>query len=193
MYNEDAELFCRTLYGVMKNIAHLCGRKNSRVWGKDGWQKVSNSERAQLMWQVVICIVADGRKAVNPRVLDCLAALGVYQEGELSRLDHMTLGSRVGAMTNMVKDRPVTAHVFEYTTSFALDADLHFKYPDKGIVPCQIIFCLKENNVSLRSSHSHTGLTDKARKINSHRWFFNAFAPLLAVSYKLLHALYTSC
>jgi chitin synthase len=50
-------------------------------------------------------------------------------------------------MTNMVKDRPVTAHVFEYTTSFALDADLHFKYPDKGIVPCQIIFCLKEKNV----------------------------------------------
>ena len=52
-------------------------------------------------------------------------------------------------MTNMVKDRPVTAHVFEYTTSFALDADLHFKYPDKGIVPCQIIFCMKENNVSI--------------------------------------------
>nr|XP_031864416.1 uncharacterized protein CI109_000330 [Kwoniella shandongensis]KAA5531488.1 hypothetical protein CI109_000330 [Kwoniella shandongensis] len=138
MYNENAELFCRTLYGVMKNIAHLCGRKNSRVWGKDGWQKV------------VVCIVADGRKAVNPRVLDCLAALGVFQEG---------------AMTNMVKDRPVTAHVFEYTTSFALDADLHFKYPDKGIVPCQIIFCLKEKN---------------AKKINSHRWFFNAFAPLLS-------------
>ncbi|KAK4687986.1 chitin synthase, partial [Tremellales sp. Uapishka_1] len=138
MYNENAELFCRTLYGVMKNVAHLCGRKNSRVWGKDGWQKV------------VVCIVADGRKAVNPRVLDCLAALGVYQEG---------------AMTNMVKDRPVTAHVFEYTTSFALDADLHFKYPDKGIVPCQIIFCMKEKN---------------ARKINSHRWFFNAFAPLLS-------------
>lgn len=55
-------------------------------------------------------------------------------------------------MTNMVKDRPVTAHVFEYTTSFALDPDLHFKYPDKGIVPCQIIFCMKEKNVSLRHS-----------------------------------------
>lgn len=50
-------------------------------------------------------------------------------------------------MTNMVKERPVTAHVFEYTTSFALDPDLHFKYPDKGIVPCQIIFCMKEKNV----------------------------------------------
>ncbi|EJT48618.1 hypothetical protein A1Q1_02345 [Trichosporon asahii var. asahii CBS 2479] len=137
MYNEDAELFCRTLYGVMKNIAHLCGRKNSRVWGHNGWQKV------------VVCIVADGRKNVNPRVLDCLAALGIYQEG---------------AMTNKVQDRPVTAHVFEYTTSFALDPDLHFKYPDKGIVPCQFIFCMKEKN---------------AKKINSHRWFFNAFAPLL--------------
>ena len=56
--------------------------------------------------------------------------------------------AETGAMTNMVKDRPVTAHVFEYTTSFALDPDLHFKYPDKGIVPCQIIFCMKENNVS---------------------------------------------
>ncbi|KAL7420606.1 Chitin synthase, class 6 [Cryptotrichosporon argae] len=138
MYNEDAQLFCRTLYGVMKNISHLCGRKNSRVWGKDGWQKV------------VVCIVADGRKNCNPRVLDCLAALGVYQEG---------------AMTNSVKGRPVTAHVFEYTTSFALDSNLHFKYPDKGIVPCQIIFCMKEKN---------------AKKINSHRWFFNAFAPLLS-------------
>ncbi|WVQ84997.1 hypothetical protein IAT38_007161 [Cryptococcus sp. DSM 104549] len=145
MYNEDAELFCRTLYGVMKNIAHLCGRKNSRVWGKDGWQKASI-----ISIDVVVCIVADGRKAVNPRVLDCLAALGVFQEG---------------AMTNSVNGRPVTAHVFEYTTSFALDADLNFKYPDKGIVPCQIIFCLKEKN---------------AKKINSHRWFFNGFAPLLS-------------
>jgi len=52
-------------------------------------------------------------------------------------------------MTNKVKDKPVTAHVFEYTTSFALDPDLHFKYPDKGIVPCQIIFCMKEKNVSV--------------------------------------------
>ena len=43
MFNENAELFCRTLYGVMKNIAHLCGRKNSRVWGRHGWQKVGKT------------------------------------------------------------------------------------------------------------------------------------------------------
>ena len=85
-------------------------------------------------------------------------------------------------MKNEVNRQPVTAHMFEYTTSFGLDPDLHFKwvifhhnwvlyridercrYPDKGIVPTQIIFLLKERN---------------QKKINSHRWFFNAFGPLL--------------
>lgn len=100
--------------------------------------------------QVVVCIVADGRKKVHPRVLDCLTLLGVYQPG-----DHMK---------NMVNNKPVTAHMFEYTTTFGLDENLHFKYPDKGIVPTQIIFCMKEKN---------------QKKINSHRWFFNAFGALL--------------
>lgn len=67
-------------------------------------------------------------------------------------------------MKNMVNNKAVTAHLFEYTTSFALDPNLHFKYPDKGIVPTQIILCIKEKN---------------QKKINSHRWFFNAFAPML--------------
>lgn len=102
--------------------------------------------------QVVVCIIADGRKKVHPRVLDCLTLLGVYQAG-----DHMK---------NMINGVPVTAHLFEYTTSFALDSNLHFKYPDKGIVPTQIIFCMKEKN---------------QKKINSHRWFFNAFGSLLQV------------
>ncbi|CAE6435399.1 unnamed protein product [Rhizoctonia solani] len=145
MYNEDEVLFCRTLYGVMKNISHLCSRRASMTWGADSWKKV------------VVCIIADGRKHVHPRVLDCLSALGVYQgEG--------------GHMKNIVAGKEVTAHLFEYTTSVALDPDLHFKYPDPakksgpGVVPTQILFCLKEKN---------------KKKINSHRWFFNAFAPLL--------------
>ncbi|TFK26540.1 chitin synthase [Coprinopsis marcescibilis] len=138
MYNEDEVLFCRTLYGVMRNISHLCTRKNSQTWGPNAWEKV------------VVCIVSDGRKKIHPRVLDCLTLLGVYQPG-----DHMK---------NMVNNKEVTAHLFEYTTSFALDPNLHFRYPDKGIVPTQIIFCMKEKN---------------QKKINSHRWFFNAFAPML--------------
>jgi len=45
------------------------------------------------------------------------------------------------------------------------------RYPDKGIVPTQIIFCLKERN---------------QKKINSHRWFFNAFAHMLQVSFTIV-------
>ncbi|KAK7057241.1 chitin synthase-domain-containing protein [Favolaschia claudopus] len=138
MFNEDEILFCRTMHGVMQNISHLCTRKNSQTWGPDAWKKV------------VVCIVADGRKKVHPRVLDCLTLLGVYQPG--------------GPMINSINKKDVTAHLFEYTTSFAIDSNLKFKYPDKGIVPTQIIFCMKEKN---------------QKKINSHRWFFNAFANLL--------------
>ena len=36
---EDEVLFCRTMYGVMRNIAHLCSRKNSQTWGPDAWKK----------------------------------------------------------------------------------------------------------------------------------------------------------
>ena len=107
--------------------------------------------------QVVVCIVADGRKKVHPRVLDCLTLLGVYQPGDY--------------MQNAVNNKSVTAHLFEYTATFGIDPNLRFVYPDKGIVPTQIIFCMKERN---------------QKKINSHRWFFNAFASLLQVSLEVL-------
>ncbi|KAG0953018.1 hypothetical protein G6F57_005513 [Rhizopus arrhizus] len=137
MYNEDEVLFCRTMHGVMKNIAHLCSRTRSRVWDTDGWKKV------------VVCIVADGRKKCDPRVMDVLTAMGVYQ---------------TGIAKNMVNEQPVQAHLFEYTTQLSVDSELRIRGAEKGIVPVQILFCLKEQN---------------AKKINSHRWFFNAFGPIL--------------
>ena len=69
MYNEDEELFCRTMHGVMKNVAHLCKRDRSKTWGKEGWKKV------------VVCIVSDGRLKINSRTLSVIAAMGAYQEG----------------------------------------------------------------------------------------------------------------
>ena len=39
-FQEDEVLLCRTLYGVMRNISHLCARKVSRTWGPDSWKKV---------------------------------------------------------------------------------------------------------------------------------------------------------
>jgi chitin synthase len=137
LYNEDEILFTRTLHGVMKNIAHLCSRNKSRTWGPDGWKKV------------VVAIIADGRKKIHPRVLDVLASLGVYQEG---------------VAKNMVNGKQVQAHIYEYTTQLSIDSNLQFKGAERGLVPMQIILCMKERNL---------------KKINSHRWFFNAFGPVL--------------
>lgn len=137
MYNEDQIGFTRTMHAVMKNISHFCSRSKSRTWGDNGWQKI------------VVCIISDGREKIHPRTLDALAAMGVYQHG---------------IAKNYVNNRAVQAHVYEYTTQVSLDSDLKFKGAEKGIVPCQLIFCLKEKN---------------QRKLNSHRWFFNAFGRAL--------------
>lgn len=137
MYNEGEIEFTRTMHGIMRNIAHFCSRTKSRTWGKDGWQKI------------VVCIIADGRQKVHPRTLNALAAMGVYQDG---------------IAKNVVNQKEVTAHVYEYTTQVSLDETLKFKGAEKGIVPCQMLFCLKEKN---------------KKKLNSHRWFFNAFGRAL--------------
>ncbi|KAF2725917.1 glycosyltransferase family 2 protein [Polychaeton citri CBS 116435] len=137
MYNENEIDFTRTMHAVMRNISHFCSRTKSRTWGKDGWQKI------------VVCIISDGRHKVHPRTLDALAAMGCYQSG---------------IAKNLVNQKEVTGHVYEYTTQVSLDADLKFKGAEKGIVPCQMIFCLKEKN---------------QKKLNSHRWFFNAFGRAL--------------
>ncbi|KAG1739396.1 glycosyltransferase family 2 protein [Suillus paluster] len=137
MYNEDEELFCRSMHGVIKNIAHLCKRDRSKTWGKDGWKKV------------VVCIVSDGRQKINSRTLSVIATMGAYQDG---------------IAKNIVNGKPVAAHIYEYTTQISVSPSMKIEGAEKGVVPVQIIFCLKEKN---------------QKKINSHRWFFNAFGPIL--------------
>ncbi|CEP13929.1 hypothetical protein [Parasitella parasitica] len=101
-------------------------------------------------WEkVVICIIADGREKIHSRVLDMLSVLGVYQEG---------------IAKSTVNENPVHAHLYEYTSQLSLTPDLTYKGAINDIVPAQIIFCLKEKN---------------QRKINSHRWFFQAICPIL--------------
>ena len=84
MYNEGEDLFTRTMYGVQKNIQHLCTRSRSKMWGGDAWKKV------------VVVIVSDGRKKINSRTLSVLATQGIYQEG---------------VAKNVVNGKPVTCHV----------------------------------------------------------------------------------
>ncbi|CEP20886.1 CHS1 [Cyberlindnera jadinii] len=137
MYNESEVDFTRTMHAVMKNIAHLCERKKSRMWGPNGWKKV----------QVVI--VSDGRGKINDNVLDVLGAMGVYQDG---------------IAKSFVNKKEVKAHIFEYTAQVSLNEDLEIHSSESGIVPVQILFMLKEKNM---------------KKINSHRWFFEAICPVL--------------
>jgi chitin synthase len=136
MYNEDEQLFCGTMMSLMQNITYICKEKSSG-WGKDGWKNV------------VICIVSDGRSKCDQRVLMALSVMGVYQDG---------------VAKNEVNGQPVSAHLYEYTTQVCIDEDLDVWDGSKGVIPVQILFCLKEKN---------------ARKINSHRWFFNAFCESL--------------
>lgn len=86
-------------------------------------------------------------------MLDCLASLGVYQEGKHRTRPHFEMRAyhtrlHTGAMKNSVQDKPVQAHVFEYTCTMGLTPDMKFKFAstDKGMVPTQILFCLKEKN-----------------------------------------------
>ncbi|KAH3685749.1 hypothetical protein WICPIJ_003268 [Wickerhamomyces pijperi] len=137
MYNESEVDFTRTMHAVMKNVAYLCSRKKSRVWGPDGWKKVQ------------IIIVSDGRSKINNNVCDVLTAMGVYQK-EIAR--------------SSVNSKDVKAHLFEYTTQVSINEELQYEGAEKGIVPVQVLFCLKENN---------------QKKINSHRWLFNAFCKSL--------------
>ena len=142
MYNENKFALARTMHSIMRNIAHLCSRKRSPVWGPNSWKKVS------------VILVSDGRAKVNQGSLDYLAALGVYQED-------MAKAS--------VNGDPVKAHIFELTTQISINADLD--YVSKNIVPVQLVFCLKEEN---------------KKKINSHRWLFNAFCPILQPTVAIL-------
>ncbi|CAH2351718.1 chitin synthase 2 [[Candida] railenensis] len=100
--------------------------------------------------KVVVCIVSDGRSKINERAQALLAGLGVYQEG---------------LAKSSVDDQKVQAHVYEYTTRVGISSvEDTVKLTTEKIVPVQLLFCLKENN---------------AKKINSHRWCFQAISQVL--------------
>ncbi|RXW22020.1 hypothetical protein EST38_g3830 [Candolleomyces aberdarensis] len=99
--------------------------------------------------RVVVCIVGDGRSRIHPKTLDVLAAMGAYQEGLVKTRSN---------------SKNVTAHIYEYTTPIPAAPSLKIEDGDQCFIPVQIVFCLKEK---------------RQGKLNSHRWIFNAFAPIL--------------
>ncbi|KAJ8593389.1 hypothetical protein M405DRAFT_858958 [Rhizopogon salebrosus TDB-379] len=61
---------------------------------------------------------------------------------------------------SIVNGKPIAAHIYEYTTQISVYPSMKIEGAEKGVVPVQRLFCLKERNQN---------------KINSYHWFFNAF------------------
>ncbi|KAI0481350.1 glycosyltransferase family 2 protein [Xylariaceae sp. FL0804] len=109
-------------------------------------------------WEkIVVCLVFDGAEKADANVLDVLATLGVYQHDVVKNKE------KVGG-------KDTTAHVFEYTTQLSVTPDQQLVRPSSdpddpnNLPPAQLLFCLKAKN---------------SKKINSHRWLFNAFGRIL--------------
>ncbi|ANZ74738.1 BA75_01139T0 [Komagataella pastoris] len=139
MYNENDILLARTLKGIFRNIKYMEKMKHHGIWGEDSWKKI------------VVTIVSDGRQKINERARSLIALLGCYQDGFAK---------------NMVNNKEVVSHVYEYTTKIDISevTEDRVKLTSEDVVPVQLIFCLKEKN---------------QKKINSHRWCFDAFCPIL--------------
>ncbi|KAE8354707.1 chitin synthase-domain-containing protein [Aspergillus coremiiformis] len=105
-------------------------------------------------WQkIVVALVFDGIDPCDKDTLDVLATIGIYQDGVMKR---------------DVDGKETVAHVFEYTTQLSVTPNQQLIRPtDDGpstLPPVQMMFCLKQKN---------------SKKINSHRWLFNAFGRIL--------------
>jgi len=105
-------------------------------------------------WQkIVVCLVFDGIEKTDKNVLDVLATIGVFQDGVVKK---------------DVDGNETVAHIFEYTTQLSVTPNQQLIRPvddsPQTLPPVQFIFCLKQKN---------------SKKINSHRWLFNAFGRIL--------------
>ncbi|TEA22879.1 Chitin synthase 1 [Colletotrichum sidae] len=105
-------------------------------------------------WQkIVVALVFDGLDKTDKNVLDVLATIGVYQDGVVKK---------------DVDGKETVAHIFEYTTQLSVTPSQQLIRPvddsPQTLPPVQFIFCLKQKNT---------------KKINSHRWLFNAFGRIL--------------
>ncbi|KAH8831645.1 chitin synthase [Flagelloscypha sp. PMI_526] len=111
------------------------------------WRK--SAEEGRPGWQrITVALVVDGLGTMDKSVLDLLATIGVYQDG---------------VMKQQVDGKDTVAHIFEYTTQLSVDSKPQLILPraedPSNLVPVQIILVLKAQN---------------QKKINSHRWLFNA-------------------
>jgi chitin synthase len=148
-YNEDKILLTRTLHHVMLNIRDIV-KSNSKYW-KSG--DLEGGNQGGNWKKIVVTLIFDGLDPCDKNCLDVLATLGVFQDN---------------VMKKEIDGKGTVCHIFEYTTQLSIDPTPALVIPKEGdrnnLVPVQTIFCLKQQN---------------SKKINSHRWLFNAVSRLL--------------
>ncbi|KAI6151952.1 glycosyltransferase family 2 protein [Pisolithus tinctorius] len=142
----------KTLYARTLHGVMLNIRDICRTKQSKYWRRVA--EEGMPGWQrIVVALIVDGLEPMDKSVLDILATVGVYQDG---------------VMKKQVDGKDTVAHIFEYTTQLSVDATPQLVLPHdndpNNLVPVQIILVLKAKN---------------QKKINSHRWLFNAIGRMI--------------
>ncbi|KAH7156580.1 chitin synthase-domain-containing protein [Dactylonectria macrodidyma] len=147
-YNEEKALLCRTLHSTIEACRRMQSLRKSQFWDKGGpaWQKI------------VVCIIFDGLDAADPGALDTLAAIGLFRHGLLKK---------------SMNGKPVSTHVFEYSTQLSITENLEIGGPESSRIPgldgqrgapIQFILVLKNENCG---------------KLNSYRWLYNSVSRIL--------------
>ncbi|CCA69341.1 related to chitin synthase [Serendipita indica DSM 11827] len=160
LYNRPTELLIavtsynedKTLYSRTLHGVMLNIRDICKTKQSKYWRK--SQEEGIPGWQrITVALIVDGLKVMDKTVLDILATIGVYQDG---------------IMKQQVDGKDTVAHIFEYTTQLSVDSTPQLVLPHgddtNNLVPVQIILIIKAQN---------------QKKINSHRWLFNAIGKQL--------------
>ncbi|KAH0587521.1 Chitin synthase, class 1 [Termitomyces sp. 'cryptogamus'] len=160
MYNRDTEILIavtsynedKTLYARTLHGVMLNIRDICKTKQSKYWRR--SAEEGNPGWKrITVALIVDGLEPMDKSVLDILATVGVYQDG---------------IMKKQVDEKDTVAHIFEYTTQLSVDATPQLVLPQANdplnLVPVQIILVLKAKN---------------QKKINSHRWLFNAIGRML--------------
>ncbi|TCD70431.1 Chitin synthase, class 2 [Steccherinum ochraceum] len=160
LYNRQTELLIavtsynedKTLYARTLHGVMLNIRDICKTKQSKYWRR--SAEEGVPGWQrITVALIVDGLEPMDKTVLDILATVGVYQDG---------------VMKKQVDGKDTVAHIFEYTTQLSVDATPSLVLPagddPNNLVPVSIIFVVKAKN---------------QKKINSHRWLFNAIGKIL--------------
>lgn len=160
LYNRQTELLIavtsynedKTLYARTLHGVMLNIRDICKTKQSKYWRR--SAEEGVPGWQkITVALVVDGLEPMDKTVLDILATVGIYQDG---------------IMKKQIDGKDTVAHIFEYTTQLSVDATPALVLPHgddpNNLVPVQFILVIKAKN---------------QKKINSHRWLFNAIGRML--------------